>query len=230
MARIELGGAILTATVIAMTGLSSCSSASSTSTGPPPAAGSGTPTPTPSGVEDYLVKACRYFAVRDVVRMFPTPPGMKRLQQVGPDAGECHWVLEGSLVGNEHRPRNEFGLIITARSPQYGAAPPASEPSLTNVPTATRAQVQAGIRQVHLGAATGWFQPYYSEGPGERAATHLDLSVGQYDLLIYADTTAWGDHYRQVEDSATANADLAAAEKIAAAVIARLPATPPAPG
>ena len=205
-----------------------CSSSSSPAAGPAPNA-SGSPSATPTGVEDYLLKPCRYFAISDVTRLFPTPPGMKRIQQIGPDAGECHWVLSGTLVGNEHRPRNDFGLVIAARAPQYGRPAGASEPDFTNVPPRILAQVKAGVRRVHVGAASGWFHPYYSMGPGERSDTQLDLSIGQYNLLIYADTTSWGDQYRQVEDGATAASDLAAAEKIATVVIARLPAVPPPP-
>lgn len=190
---------------------------------------SATTSVTPTGVEDYLVKPCRYLAVRDVARFFPVPfTGLKWIQQQGPDPGECHWVVNGSS-NNTHWRRDDFGLIITARAPQYGLAPPPSEPDFANVPAQILAQVKAGVRQVHVGGASGWFNPYYQVAGGGRIATHLDLGVGQYNLKIYADTSYFDSQYQSVEDAATAASDLAAAEKIASAVLARLPAKPPAP-
>lgn len=116
-----------------------------------------------------------------------------------------------------------------ARSPQFGQAPPPSEPDFTNVPPQILGQVKAGVRHVNVGAASGWFHQYYSVKASERSSTQLDLYVGQYNLLIYADTTLWGDHYQSVEGAASAASDFAAAAKIAATVIARLPAVPPPP-
>lgn len=219
---------VVIVTAVALPAVASCSTSSGGSARPAQTV-SRTPSATPTGVEDYLVKPCRYFTLSDVVHMFPTPPGMKRRQEVGPDSGECHWFLNGTIAGNEQRPRDEFGLVIAARAPQYGPPPPPSEPDFANVPPKSLAQVKAGVRRVHVGAASGWFHPYYDIGGGQRSATQLDLSVGQYNLLIYADTVLWGNQYGSVEDAATAASDLAAAEKIATTVIARLPATPPPP-
>lgn len=211
--------------------LAGCSGSGS---GPVRAGGPASPSPsaavpTGSGPEDYPVKACRYLTVRDIAQMFPAAPGMRWQQQTDqPSPGECHWSMSGS-TSDPHHPRDDLGLIISARAPQFGPAPPASEPTFDTVPPQLRDRVKAAVRRVRVGAAAGWFQPYYLAAPGSKVDTHLDLSVGQYDLSIYADTSAFDSQYQQVEDAATAGSDLAAAKKIAEAVIARLPAAPPPP-
>ena len=222
----RIASAMVIAVAIAV--LASCSSGSGTSAGPA-ASTNASASATPTGQEDYPIAPCRFLTVRDIAAYFPAPAGWKWQQELNqPDPGECHWLITGSSTDTNH-PRDDFGLVVAARAPQFGLAPPASEPNLDGVPADIRAKVSAGVRRITLGAASGWFNPYYQVQPGSKQDTHLDLAVGQYNLRIYADTSRFLSAYQRVEDAATAASDLAAAERIATAVIARLPAVPPPP-
>jgi hypothetical protein len=219
----------LVGVVLASLVLVGCSSSPSGPAGQSHAASPTVAPSTPHGPREYLVAACRYFAVRDVVRLFPPPAGLKWQQEHDQQAaGECHWFTSGSSA-DTNRPRDDFAVIISATSPDFGPAPPASEPTYDDVPAQIRARVAAGVHAVHLGSASGWFEPSYLLSPGDKIASHLDLAGGQYNLVIYADTSHVGSQDPQVEDAATAASDLSAAEKIATAILPRLPAVPPPP-